>query len=239
MLLCKWEKLPEKLRVPEVRKYYDILMKKSCNLIIKRIFDVTVSLFLLLFLSPAFLVLALAIKIDSKGPILYRQIRITQYGKKFKIHKFRSMYDGAEMKGLLVTTHEDNRITKIGKVIRRWRLDELPQLIDVFLGTMTFVGVRPEVPKYVEVYSREMMATLLLPAGVTSLTSIYYKDEANILINTDDINRTYIERILPEKMKWNLKGVEQFSFWGDIKIMFMTFFAMCGKDYHAEDINGL
>lgn len=231
MLLCSWDKLPDKMQVEEVRKYYDVLKKKSFSLICKRIFDIVVSLIMLVILLPVFLVLAIWIKIDSRGPVFYRQVRVTRYGKQFRIHKFRSMCDGADKKGSLVTVGDDKRITRVGRVIRKYRLDEISQLIDVLEGKMTFVGVRPEVQKYVDAYTPEMMATFLLPAGVTNLTSIYFAGESQLLSNAEDIDKTYIEKVLPAKMRWNLKGIEEYSFWGDIKLMFMTFFAMLGKKY--------
>ena len=184
---------------------------------------------MLIVLSPVFLILAIAIKTDSKGPVFYRQVRVTQYNKEFRIFKFRSMVEGAD-KGSQVTVKGDARVTKVGRFVRKSRLDEVSQLIDVFRGTMTFVGTRPEVPKYTERYTPEMMATLLLPAGVTSLASIYYKDEAELLDASDDTDKTYVEKVLPEKMRYNLKALEDFSFFGDIKIMFKTVFAMLGKD---------
>ena len=235
MVLSKWEELPENMRTPEVRRYYDILKKKSAALWLKRVFDVVVSALMLVLLSPLFIILAIAIKADSRGPVFYRQVRVTQYGREFRIHKFRSMCDGADKKGTLVTVSGDARVTRVGKFIRKCRLDEISQLIDVLEGTMTFVGVRPEVPRYVAAYTPEMMATLLLPAGITNLTSIYYKDEAALLDAAEDADRVYIEKILPEKMKWNLRGIENFSFFRDIELMFMTALAMCGKNYTAED----
>lgn len=225
MLICKWEKLPAEMQTKEVKKYYDILRKKNFSLFWKRIFDIFVSVLMLVVLSPLFLVLAMAIKIDSKGPVFYRQERVTQYGKHFRIFKFRSMFVNAD-KGSKVTVNHDSRITKVGKFIRKCRLDEICQLIDIFRGTMSFVGTRPEVPKYVEVYTPEMMATLLLPAGVTSLASIYYKDEAELLNNTEESEKIYVEKILPAKMSYNLKAIEEFGFWSDIKTMFMTVFAV-------------
>lgn len=231
MLLCPWEELPDKMRVEEVRKYYEILKKKTISLFCKRVFDIVASTVMLVFCLPLFLILSLLIKIDSRGPVFYRQARVTQYGKVFRIHKFRSMVDDADKKGTLVTVGNDKRITRVGHFIRRFRLDEIGQLIDVLEGKMTFVGVRPEVQKYVDAYSPEMMATLLLPAGVTNLTSIYYADESTLLDDAADPDKVYIEKVLPQKMKWNLKGIEKYSFFGDIKLMFMTFFAMLGKNY--------
>ena len=233
MIVKKWEKLPPEMQTEEVRKYYDILRKKRVSLFFKRAFDILVSLIMLIILSPVFLVLAIAIKIDSRGPVFYRQIRITQYNKKFRIFKFRSMVQDAD-KGSQVTVSGDSRITRVGKFVRKCRLDELCQLIDVFRGTMTFVGTRPEVPKYTEQYTPEMMATLLLPAGVTSMASIYYKDEAELLDSAEDTDKVYVEDVLPAKMYYNLKSIETYSFWRDIKIMFMTVFAVFGKEYKGD-----
>lgn len=234
MILKKWDDLPKEMQTKEVEKYYDILKNKRASLFAKRLFDVIVSLILLVILSPVFAVLAIAIKLESAGPVFYRQVRITAYNQEFKIFKFRSMVDGAD-KGHKVTTRNDSRITRVGKFVRKCRLDEISQLIDVLRGTMTFVGTRPEVPKYTERYTAEMMATLLLPAGVTSLASIYYKDEDKLLSKTDDIDKTYVEEILPGKMYYNLKSIEQFSFFGDIKIMIMTVLAVFGKEYRSEE----
>lgn len=233
MLIRKWEKLPREMQTDEVRKYYDILRKKNFSLFWKRVFDIFVSALMLIVLSPLFLVLAIAIKIDSKGPVFYRQERVTQYGKHFRIFKFRSMVVNAD-KGSQVTVDQDSRITRMGRLIRKCRLDEVCQLIDIFRGTMTFVGTRPEVPKYVSEYTPKMMATLLLPAGVTSLASIYYKDEAELLNGAEDTDKVYIEKILPAKMYYNLKAIEKFGFWRDVKTMFMTVFAVCGKEYKGD-----
>lgn len=195
------------------------------------------SLILLVVLSPVFVVLAVAIKLDSKGPVFYRQVRITTYGKPFRIFKFRTMVQNADKIGTQVTGGNDSRVTKVGKAIRKYRLDEISQLIDVLRGKMTFVGVRPEVPKYVKTYTPEMMATLLLPAGITSKASIFYKDEGKLLDSAEDIDKTYIETILPDKMYYNLKSLEEFSFFEDIKVMFMTLFAVFGKEYTAKRKN--
>lgn len=232
-MLCNWEQLPAEMQTDAVRPYYDALRKKQGSLLLKRIFDVTVSAVMLLVLLPVFLVLAVAIKLDSPGPVFYRQVRVTQYGKQFRIFKFRSMVQNAD-KGSLVTVGADSRITRVGKLIRKCRLDEICQLIDILRGTMTFVGTRPEVPKYVDSYTPEMLATLLLPAGVTSLASILYKDEDLLLQNAEDVDRTYIEQVLPGKMRYNLQEIKNFSFFSNIKVMFMTVFAVLGKDYSAE-----
>ena len=221
------------MQTDEVRKYYDVLSRRRCSLFFKRVFDLICSMILLLILSPVFLILAIAIKIDSRGPVFYRQERVTQYGRVFRIHKFRTMVVNAD-KGSQVTVNNDSRITRVGRVIRNCRLDEIAQLIDVITGDLTLVGVRPEALRYVKEYTPEMKATLLLPAGVTSLASIYYKDEAKMLDGVSDTDKVYIEKILPAKMYYNLKGIENFSFWGDIKIMFMTVFAVLGKEYKDE-----
>jgi Sugar transferases involved in lipopolysaccharide synthesis len=233
MMLCKWEKLPEEMQTEEVRKYYDILKKNQGSLIFKRVFDIVMSFLMLVIISPLFLILAIAIKIDSKGPVFYRQVRVTQYGKKYRIHKFRSMVQNAD-KGSQVTVKGDNRVTKVGSFIRKCRLDEICQLTDILCGTMTFVSTRPEVPKYVDQYTSDMLATMLLPAGVTSEASIYYKDEAELLNAAEDTDKTYMEVVLPGKMYYNLQAIEHFSFWHDIKVMFMTVFAVLGKEYKGD-----
>ncbi len=233
----KWEQLPAEMQNEQVRFYYDILAKKKLSLFFKRAFDIVVSFVLLLLLLPVFIILAVAIKIDSKGPVFYRQERVTRYGKRFKIHKFRTMVNDADQKGTLVTVKNDCRVTRVGKLIRNCRLDELSQLIDVFLGDMTFVGTRPEVVKYVDRYAPDMYATLLLAAGVTSEASILYKDEEKLLDGALNVDDTYVEKVLPCKMYYNLKSIEKFSFWGDIATMFKTVFAVLGKEYKS-DIKG-
>lgn len=229
MILKKWEDLPDFLRTDAVRPYYDALARRRGSLLLKRIFDVAVSALMLVVLCPVFLALAVAIKLDSPGPVFYRQVRVTQYGQKFRIFKFRSMVSDADKRGTLVTVSGDSRITRVGKFIRKCRLDELCQLIDVFRGTMTFVGTRPEVPKYVDAYTPEMLATLLLPAGVTSRASILYKDEAELLDQAADVDAVYIREVLPGKMKYNLEELKEFSFFSDIQTMFRTVFAVLGK----------
>lgn len=235
MIFRKWEDLPEKLKTSAVKPYYDILSQKRASLVCKRIFDIIVSALMLIVLSPLFLILAVAIKLDSKGPVFFRQVRITQYGREFRIHKFRTMVTDADKLGTQVTVEGDPRITRVGSVLRGCRLDEIPQLIDILAGDMSFVGTRPEVHKYVESYTDEMMATLLLPAGVTSEASIRYKDEAELLDKADDVDKVYVEQVLPDKMKYNLRGIKHYSFRGDIRLMFMTFFAMCGKKYEGME----
>ena len=230
MRMISWEKLPPQMQTEAVKPYYEILQKKQIGLIFKRLFDIVVSLIMLLILSPVFLILAIAIKLDTEGPVFYRQVRVTQYGKEFHIFKFRTMVNNADKIGSQVTVGGDSRITRVGKVIRECRLDEIGQLLNILGGSMTFVGTRPEVPKYVEKYTPEMWATLLLPAGVTSEASIRYKDEAALLDVAEDVDATYIQDVLPGKMKYNLRSIQEYSFFKDIVTMFQTVFAVVDKD---------
>lgn len=222
MLVKKWDKLPAEMQNEAVRPYYEKLRKKNFSLFWKRVFDFFVSTIMLLLLSPLFLILAIAIKVDSRGPVFFRQERITQYGKRFRIFKFRTMVAGADKMGSQVTVSNDMRITKVGKFIRKCRLDEVSQLIDIWRGTMSFVGTRPEVPKYVERYTDEMLATLLLPAGVTSEASIKFKDEDELLKDAENVDDTYVEVVLPQKMEYNLQSLKKQGFWRDIGTMFRT-----------------
>lgn len=222
MRIVTWDTLPGEMKNERVRPYYEALAKKRAQLVGKRCFDVIVSAVLLVLLSPVFLVLAIAIKLDSPGPVFYRQERVTQYGKPFRIFKFRTMCDKADQMGSAVTTDGDTRVTRVGAKIRDFRLDEISQLIDILRGTMTFVGTRPEVSKYVAAYSPEMLATLLLPAGVTSTASIRFKDEAELLNAADDVDKVYVDEVLPLKMEYNLRDVKDFSLLRDIRIMFET-----------------
>lgn len=234
MLLKKWEELPKSMQCDEVRPYYDSLSHKKCSLVLKRGFDIFVSFLMLIILLPIFLILSLWIVLDSKGGVFYRQERITAYGKTFYIFKFRTMVKNADKQGSLVTVNNDSRVTTAGKFLRGCRLDELPQLINVLLGDMSFVGTRPEVRKYVDGYTPEMLATLLLPAGITSKASINYKDEAELLDVADDVDKAYIEQVLPGKMYYNLKEIDEFSFFNDIKTMVNTVLAVCGL-YKTEE----
>ena len=245
-MLRKWEDLPQEMRTEEVRPYYDLLRKKQGSLLCKRLFDILASLVLLVLLSPVFLVLAIAIKLDSHGPVFYRQVRVTQYGREFRIFKFRTMVQNADRIGSQVTVSGDSRITQVGKVIRSCRLDEVGQLLNVlggsmsFVGTrpevpkyvarytpemmgeMTFVGTRPEVPKFVKEYTDEMYATLLLPAGVTSEASIRYKDEAELLDKAEDVDETYVQQVLPGKMAYNLASIRRFGLGQELLTMLRT-----------------
>lgn len=217
-----FEKLPAKLQNDEVKRYYDIIAKKSVSIVLKRITDIIFSLIILIILIIPIAIISVIVKATSKGPVFYRQERVTTYGKVFKIFKFRTMVQNADQIGTLVTTNDDARVTKVGRFLRKYRLDELPQIFNVLSGSMTFVGTRPEVQKYVDMYSDEYYATLLMPAGITSLASIMYKDEEKLLQNVEDADKTYIETILPEKMKYNLMYIENFGFWSDIKLMLQT-----------------
>lgn len=226
MVLRKWEDLPKDMQCDAVKPYYEVLAKKKASLVLKRCFDVVVAGILLVLLSVPMLILALCIKLDSKGPVFYRQERVTTYGKKFRIHKFRTMVDKADQIGTAVTVGEDRRITAIGAKLRKYRLDEIPQVLDVLAGNMSFVGTRPEATEYVEQYTDEMKATLLLPAGITSEASIAYKDEAELLAAATDVNHVYVEEILPQKMQYNLKSIREFSLRNEIKIMLKTVLAV-------------
>lgn len=226
MKWLSWEEIPKKMQNNAVKEYYEILNKKKVQLRIKRYFDVVASLILIVLLSLPMFLIAFMIKVSSPGSIIFRQIRVTQYGRKFYILKFRTMVEDAQQLGTQVTTKGDQRVTKVGRILRKYRLDELPQLFNIYAGDMTFVGTRPEVPKYVEEYTEEMLATLLLPAGVTSMASIKYKDEEKLLEDSNDADDTYVYQILPEKMKYNLKSMRKFSFINDMDITIRTLIAI-------------
>lgn len=226
----KWKDLPECLKNKDVKKYYDMLEKRKISLFIKRTIDIFLSIACLIVFLPIFLIIGIVIKLDSKGPIFYRQERVTIYNKTFEIFKFRTMIQDADKIGSSVTINNDKRITKVGKIIRKFRLDEIPQVINVLMGDMSFIGTRPEVRKYVDTYSDEMKATLLMRAGITSYTSIVFKDEDELINkymdknnNVDDV---YINKIIPTKMKTNLEYIENFNIFNDIKIMVWTVLAV-------------
>ena len=222
MTRLEWDKLPERMRTDEVRAYYDILEKKAFSLRLKRIFDFTAAVMLLALLALPMLVIAVLIKLDSEGPVFYRQERVTQYGRRFRIHKFRTMVADADKIGTAVTVGNDSRITKMGSRLRDLRFDELPQLFDVISGDMSFVGTRPEAVKYVKRYKPEYYATLLLPAGITSEASIKFKDEAKLLEAAENADETYVNDILPEKMRYNLGSIKKFSLFSDLCTMIKT-----------------
>ena len=230
-MLKQWDELPDFMRVPEVEPYWDILNKKRGQLLLKRVFDVVFAIILLVILAIPMIIIAIWIKLDSKGDVFYRQERVTTYGKHFRIHKFRTMVSDADKLGTAVTVGNDRRITKVGAKLRHLRLDEFPQLFDVISGNMSFVGTRPEAVKYVDKYKSEYNATLLMPAGITSEAAIRYKDEEKILDGVENVDQVYMEQVVPEKMKWNLRSIRDFSFFDDILTMFRTVFAVLGKDY--------
>lgn len=225
-MLPDWKDLPDEMKNDTVKKYYKSLAKKESTLIIKRMFDVWMSVFLLVFLMPVILVMAVLIKLDSKGPVIFKQTRVTAGNKDFTIYKFRSMVNDAPKLGASVTVASDMRITKVGQFMRKYRIDEIPQLVNVLKGEMTFVGTRPEVRKYVDAYTPAMMATLLLPAGITSEASIMYKKEDELLASAEDADQVYIQDILPEKMKYNLKSIRKFSLLNDLATMIKTVVAV-------------
>lgn len=230
-MLRKWDDLPDFMRTPEVRPYWEILNKRRGQLALKRVFDFVAALVLLALLAIPMAVIAAWVRLDSSGPVFYRQERVTSYGRHFRIHKFRTMVSNADKIGTAVTVGNDSRITRAGAKLRRLRLDELPQVFDVLQGTMSFVGTRPEAVKYVERYRPEYYATLLMPAGITSEASIRYKDEDKLLDAASDVDRVYVEEVLPAKMKWNLESIRRFRFPREILTMLRTVFAVLGKDY--------
>lgn len=230
-MLRRWDELPAFMRTPEVRPYWEILDKKRGQLLLKRVFDIVVGFLLLVLLAIPMAVIAVMIKLDTEGPVFYRQERVTQYGRRFRIHKFRTMVSNADQIGTAVTVGNDSRITRVGAKLRRVRMDELPQVIDVLHGAMSFVGTRPEAVKYVERYRPVYNATLLLPAGITSECSIRYKDEDKLLNAAENVDDAYVNRVLPDKMKLNLDSVRHFGLLKDLATMFRTVAAVLGKDY--------
>ena len=222
----KWERLPENFRNDAVREYYDILRKRGISLAVKRFFDIILALIITIIALPFMMIIAIWIKLDSRGPVFFRQRRVTTYGRVFRIFKFRTMVTDAEKRGTQVTVSNDSRVTRAGRFLRKCRLDELPQLFNVLKGDMSFVGTRPEVERYVDRYTDEMNATLLMPAGITSLASIKFKDEEKLLDGANDPDEVYVNTVLPQKMSYNLEYIKKFNFFYDIKLMFMTFFAV-------------
>lgn len=228
MRLCNWDDLPLEMKNQSVRGYFDILERKGFELFLKRVFDLLAALTTFIVLFPLMIVLSIAVKVDSKGPVIFCQERVTQYGKRFKIYKFRSMVPNAESIGPSITPNNDNRVTRIGYFLRRHRLDEFPQLLNIIKGDMTFVGTRPEVARYVEKYTDEMKATLLLPAGATSEASIMYKGEGALLDDAEDPDKTYLEIVLPQKMKFNLNSLRNFSILREFHLLFKTVAVVLG-----------
>ncbi|MDO4899159.1 sugar transferase [Actinomyces sp.] len=217
-----WHELPQDMQDEAVRPYYEYLVSRERDLRMKRLLDLVGAGTLIVLLGWLFVILPVVIKLDSPGPIFFRQVRVTQFGKEFQIHKFRTMFDRQSASAFQVTVNDDPRITRVGSLMRRYRIDEIGQLIDIMQGNMTFVGTRPEVPEYVREYTPEMKATLLLPAGVTSTASIVFRDEAQLLTSVDDVRRTYIDKILPAKMRYNLDDIRNFSVARDMRIVVET-----------------
>ena len=207
-MLLPFEELPKEFRNDAVKKYYNILKEKRRSIIIKRIFDIIVSVLLIIILLIPIIIISLAVKLTSRGPVLYKQVRVTTYNKQFKIYKFRTMVENADKIGALVTSLGDDRITGIGHFLRKYRLDELPQLFNVLKGEMSFVGTRPEVPKYVKRYTPVMYSTLLMPAGITSLASIKFKNEDRMLEMSTNID--------------NILYIKSFGFRTDLYLMVKT-----------------
>ena len=203
-----------------------LLRKKKFSLFLKRCFDITASAFGLLVLAVPFLIIAIIIKVTSKGPVFFRQVRVGKNGKEFRIFKFRTMVADAEKKGMQITVGADSRITGIGKFLRKTKVDELPQLINVFIGQMSFVGPRPEVPRYVAMYSDYQRNILRIKPGITELASIVYRDENEVLAQSEDPEKTYIEDIMPKKIRLNIEYMKKLGFWYDLKLIFMTFAAI-------------
>ena len=203
-----------------------LLKKKKAALFFKRCFDILASLFGLIFLAIPFIFIAIAIKASSKGPVYFRQERVGKNGKHFRIFKFRTMVSDAESKGMQITVGTDSRITKVGKFLRKTKIDELPQLINVLIGQMSFVGPRPEVPHYVEMYTEYQRNVLRIKPGITELASIIYKDENEVLAQSDDPEKTYIEEIMPKKIEINMQYIEKMNVFYDIKLIFKTFAAV-------------
>lgn len=226
----KWDELPAAMQNPQVRPYYDSLQSKRAALAAKRVFDIVAAIVLLAVLWPVMAVVALLVFADSPGSVFFRQERVTRYGKVFRIHKFRTMRRESDGQGPQVTGENDRRVTKIGNILRKYRLDELPQLLDVLTGNMSFVGTRPEVPRFVAAYTPEMYATLLLPAGITSRTSILFRDESRLLAGAENVEQAYIEKVLPEKMVHNLQAIKEFGFLRELGTMLQTVAAVFKKD---------
>ena len=222
MLLPKFSDLPSYMQTDEVKVYYDVLTHKKIDLFFKRVFDIIASIILIVILALPMAVVTVMIKCDSSGPVLFMQNRVTTAGKVFRIFKFRTMYVNDNEKNSQVTSGSDSRITKVGHTLRKLRLDEMPQLFNVLIGDMTFVGTRPEVERYVDKYTPEMYATLLMLAGITSLTSVKYRHEEEILDKADDVEKAYIDEVLPQKMKYNLEYINKFNFFYDLYVCVLT-----------------
>lgn len=199
-----------------------ILQQKRLQLILKRIFDIVVSFVGLVILSPLFLILAIAIARDSKGPVFFKQTRVGRNEVPFKIYKFRTMVEDAEARGMQLTVGDDSRITKVGTFLRKTKIDELPQLINVFKGEMSFVGPRPEVPKYVGLYTEDQRQVLMVRPGITDLASIEYRNESELLATADNPEKVYIEEVMPRKIELNKEYIRNMSLVSDMRIILKT-----------------
>ncbi len=223
MYVKQFEKLPKDFQNEAVRPYFDYLRTRRGSLFAKRAMDLVVSFILLILMSPFMLAAAVAVKVSSKGPVFYLQKRVGIYGKPFSIYKFRTMVQNADKMGAHVTVGErDPRITKVGHFLRVTRIDEFPQMLNVLKGDMTIIGTRPEVPRYVEKYTDEMKATLLMQPGASGAASIEYSKENEMLKDQADPEQYYIDVILPDKMAINLKYLRSFSVWKDFVLIFRT-----------------
>ncbi len=222
MLLTKWDRLPKNFQCEEVKKYYDILSHKKFQLLVKRILDVIFSIIFIILLMLPMIVIAVMIKTTSEGEVIFKQERVTTDGRIFKILKFRTMYTNHMTNEYQITIKNDSRITPIGHKLRKFRLDELPQLFNVLKGDMSFVGTRPEVMKYVKEYTPEMYASLLMPAGITSYTCILYKDEEELFTDPAQIEQDYLNGVMAKKMKTNLEYIEKFSIGYDFYTVLLT-----------------
>ena len=204
----------------------DVLARRRPQLIAKRGMDIVLSAGALAVLWPLLLIIALAIVIDDPGPVFYRQVRVGRNGKTFRIFKFRSMVTDADKKGLAITVGRDSRITRVGAILRKTKLDELAQLLNVLLGQMSFVGPRPEVPKYVDLYTPYQRQVLLVRPGITDYASIAYRNENDLLAGADDPEKMYIEQIMPDKIELNMKYLREISPLADIRLIFKTLVAV-------------
>lgn len=203
-----------------------VLRGRRVHLALKRLMDIAISGCALAVLWPVLLVIAIAIKIDDPGPVFYRQVRVGRGGKTFRIYKFRTMVVDADKKGLAITVGRDNRITRMGAFLRKTKLDELAQLINVFVGEMSFVGPRPEVPKYVNMYTPYQRQVLLVRPGITDYASIAYRNENDMLAGSDDPEKMYIEKIMPDKIELNMKYLREISPIADIRLILSTIIAV-------------
>ncbi len=206
-----------------------ILQQKRLQLILKRVFDIVVSFIGLVILSPLFIILAIVIVSDSKGPVFFKQTRVGRNGVLFKIYKFRTMIEDAEAKGMQLTVGDDSRITNVGAFLRKTKIDELPQLINVLKGEMSFVGPRPEVPKYVELYTEDQRQVLMVRPGITDLASIEYRNESALLATTDNPEKVYLEEIIPGKLELNRKYIVNMSLAIDMRIIMRTISAILSQ----------